>query len=57
MDAEVDARLTTRHWDLLMALAIALQTNQYIPKKIIQEPYNPWSINNIFNKSPRNPAR
>lgn len=32
MDREVDPRLTTRHFDLLMALAIALQTNTFIKK-------------------------
>jgi len=32
MDKEVDARLTTRHFDLLVACAIAFQTNRFIKK-------------------------
>ena len=32
MDKEVDARLTTRHFDLLIACAIAYQTNKFIKK-------------------------
>ena len=32
MDREVDPRLTTRHWDLLMACAIAYHLNRFIKK-------------------------
>lgn len=48
MDNEVDARITTRHWDLLMALAIAWTVRRFVKK--------PETRNQAVQSSkPRNP--
>ncbi len=40
MDREVDPRLTTRHFDLLMAACIAWQTNRFIKKAEKKDPFD-----------------
>lgn len=45
MDREVDPRLTTRHFDLLMAACIAYQTNSFIKKPTNKVDDYPWSVN------------
>jgi hypothetical protein len=54
MDREVDPRLTTRHFDLLIAACIAYQTNKYIKK-----PQRERTADPLWPKQPRavNPAR
>ena len=42
MDKEVDPRLTTRHFDLLIAACIAYQTNSFISKPEKQEEFDYW---------------
>jgi hypothetical protein len=55
MDKEVDPRLTTRHFDLLMAACIGWQMNKKV-KAVEREPvYDPlWPT---INQSKPNPAR
>ena len=51
MDKETDVRLTTRHFDMLMALAIAWHTRNFV--KIVEKP----AINYLStNEKPVNPA-
>ncbi|HMB17513.1 MAG TPA: hypothetical protein VKO61_01230 [Candidatus Paceibacterota bacterium] len=42
MDKEDDPRLTTRHFDLIVALAIAWQTNEHIDKPEPEPEMDPW---------------
>jgi hypothetical protein len=48
MDSEVDPRLTTRHFDLLIACAIAWQMKDYAVKAekegYVQPPYQPTEM-------------
>ena len=46
MDADIDPRLTTRHYDLLVACAIALQMNEHARAKKIVE----WREKEVFDK-------
>ena len=55
MDKSVDVRMTTRHWDLLMACMIAYQMNQYIPKPNTEENY-PF-LTNMGERPSQNKAR
>ena len=60
MDREVDPRLTTRHFDLLMACAIAWQMNKYIkkPEKPDMFDEDPSLAMRMLGKDDRkNPAR
>ena len=60
MDREVDPRLTTRHFDLLMACAIAWQMNKYIkkPEKPDMFDEDPWLAMKMQGKDDKkNPAR
>ena len=56
MDKEVDPRLATRHFDLLMAACIAYQTNRFIKKPFQKPIYDPWQQRRIEQKQ-KNPAR
>lgn len=56
MDKEVDPRLTTRHFDLLMACAIAYQTNTKVKKPFQKPEYDPWEARREAQKA-KNPAR
>ena len=42
MDKDVDPRLTTRHWDLLMACAIALYLNPFVKHTEVERRFNTW---------------
>ena len=56
MDREIDPRLATHHWDLLMAACIAWQINKHI-KAIEQKlPYDPWEVRTMEQQK-KNPAR
>ena len=55
MDREVDPRLTTRHFDLLIAACIAFQMNPFIPKPITDEDYA--FLNKMGDKPVNNKAR
>ena len=61
IDKEADPRLTTRHFDLLRALAIALQTNSFIkkPEKPSIEDYWRSRLRPLVDKpkKSKNPAR
>ena len=58
MDKDIDPRLTTRHFDLLMACAIALSLNSFV--KLSQVERNFGSIDPFFmgipKKQEENPA-
>lgn len=56
MDKEVDPRLTTRHFDLLMAACIAWQTNKHVKAIERPMPYDPWQQMRNDNNN-KNPAR
>jgi len=56
MDKEVDPRLTTRHFDLLIAAAIAWQMNPFIKKPTNRPVLDPWE-RKAKEKKPLNPAR
>lgn len=56
MDKEVDPRLTTRHWDLLMAAAIGFQMRKYV-RYAEREPENDiYGVPVTFSREPENPA-
>lgn len=55
MDREIDPRLTTRHFDLLMAACIAYQTNAHVPKPIMPTYYEDYELRKMSQK-PQNPA-
>jgi len=58
MDREVDPRLTTRHFDLLMAACIAWQINKNVKAIKKPEPYDPWEAQKWQQQqNPKNPAR
>jgi len=46
MDRNIDPRLATRHFDLLMACAIAYQTKNFVPKPEVKRPYDYWMPDN-----------
>jgi len=58
MDKEEDPRLTTRHFDLLIACAIAWQLNSFVKKPNVEEPFDPM-LERLMSqdKTPNNPAR
>lgn len=56
MDREVDPRLTTRHFDLLMAACMAFQTNKFIKKPQDKSDLDPW-LARMEEKKAKNPAR
>jgi hypothetical protein len=56
MEKEVDPRLTTRHFDLMIAAAIAWQMNPFIKKPTNKPPYDQWTAR-AEKKKPLNPAR
>jgi len=58
MDKEEDPRLTTRHFDLLIACAIAWQLNSFVEKPNVEEPFDPM-LERLMSqdKTPNNPAR
>lgn len=56
MDKEVDPRLTTRHFDLLMACAIAWAVRSYVRKKEIPDELDWWQQRAKAEKA-KNPAR
>lgn len=55
MDKEVDPRLTTRHFDLLMAVCIAYQMNKHIKKPFAPREFDPWE-RRALDKKQANPA-
>lgn len=55
MDKEVDPRLTTRHFDLLMAACIAWQINKFVRIVEKKEYYDPYWPKGTTTK--KNPAR
>jgi len=56
MDKDVDSRLTTRHFDLLMAACICWQINKNIKAIEQKKPYDPWQ-KRIDEQQKKNPAR
>ncbi len=56
MDKEVDPRITTRHFDLLMACAIAWAVRHYVPKKEVPNELDWWQKRAQAEKA-KNPAR
>ena len=58
MNREADPRLTTRHFDLLMALCIAYQTNTFVKKPTSEEDESSFSfLRNMTKKVVKNRAR
>lgn len=57
MDREIDPRLTTRHFDLLMAACIAYQMRNFVraPENRTNE-FDPWLIQRQEAEE-KNPAR
>jgi hypothetical protein len=55
MDKEIDPRLTTRHFDLLMAACICWQINKFV--KTVEKPEVRYDFPPINNQPERNPAR
>lgn len=56
MDKEIDPRLTTRHFDLLMAACIAFQTNSFIKKPTDKLKLDYWEQRRMQQMT-KNPAR
>ena len=56
MDKEIDPRMTTRHFDLVIALAIAWAVRGHVRKKYRQPVYDEWEQRTIKNQR-KNPAR
>lgn len=58
MDKDIDPRLATRHFDLLVALAIAFQMNEFIKKPETPNDFDYWEYRRSLIKQPnKNPAR
>jgi hypothetical protein len=58
MDREVDPRLTTRHFDLLMAACICWQINKNVKAIAPKVPYDPWEARKYEQQNKqKNPAR
>lgn len=56
MDRSIDPRLTTRHWDLLMACAIAWRLRNFVKSIERPESYDPWEQRKM-EQDGKNPAR